>query len=195
MIVILDYTSNGGGNLDKKINAEGTADREKVDSKNVERPMPEFGPCGTIGRSIRNTLNGVPNNVISTLIDYDQRDRGLEAVAIEIALRTGGLAYSEKGPFTCFVPTERAFTMLSYEDIDSLFGDDKKLLETLKSHTARGKILYKDIKKEAAIKNLANKDLKIDLSGEGKCHGPKILYPDIMAGNGIIHIIDAVVTE
>ncbi len=181
--------------MDESKKMEGTAQRERVDCSVVEWPMPEFGPCGTIGRSNRNTLSGAPNNVISTFINYDEKDQRLEAAAIEIALRTGGLAYSDKGPFTCFVPTERAFTMLSYEDVDALFGNDEKMMETLKGHTVKGKIMLNDIRKGATVTNLANKDLKIDLSREGTIGGPRILYPDILVGNGVIHVIDAVMTN
>jgi uncharacterized surface protein with fasciclin (FAS1) repeats len=121
--------------------------------------------------------------------------KGLETAALEIALRTGGLAYSDKGPYTCFVPSEKAFAMLSNECAEKLFRDQEKLLKVLKNHTVRGKIMYKDIKKASTIKNLADNDLKVDTAEEAGISGAKILYPDILAGNGVIHVIDTVLTD
>jgi len=174
---------------------EGSGYRENVDSTDSERPIPEFGSCGTLVRYPRARLYGVPQNVISTLLNYNRMAKGLETSALEIALRTGGLAYSDKGPYTCFVPSERAFAMLSNECTENIFSDQEKLLKVLKNHTVRGKIMYKDIKKASTIKNLADKDLKVDTAEEAGIGGAKILCPDILAGNGVIHVIDTVLRD
>jgi uncharacterized surface protein with fasciclin (FAS1) repeats len=173
--------------------AEWPINRDSVDSMECECPVPEFENCNTLGRSTRANWNGVRNNDI-TALDYDRGTMDLEAATLEVALRTGGLVYGVKGPYTCFVPSGKAFALLSKEYAENLFRDEKKLVEVLKSHTVRGKIMYKDIKKAKTVKNLAGKELKIDSSDEASVGGAKIISPDIEAGNGVIHIIDTLLT-
>lgn len=114
------------------------------------------------------------------------------------ALQAAGLidALKGKGPFTVFAPTDAAFAKLPAGTLDSLLKPENK--EKLKSillyHVVSGKIMAADIKGEAKPKTLEGATLDVKASAAGvTVNGAKVTGADVIASNGVIHVIDAVV--
>jgi uncharacterized surface protein with fasciclin (FAS1) repeats len=116
------------------------------------------------------------------------------------ALKAAGLTDTLKGqgPFTVFAPTNEAFGKLPQNTLNDLLKPENKntLINILTYHVTPEKLTSKDILK------LNGKELKMSNGGTAKVevknneayiNGAKIIATDIMAKNGIIHVIDAVI--
>jgi uncharacterized surface protein with fasciclin (FAS1) repeats len=105
------------------------------------------------------------------------------------------------GPFTVFAPTDAAFAKLPAGTLDKLKKDHTLLKKILSFHVVPGKYMEKDMVELKECKTLcptaggvALLDLKVD-KNSGKIisvEGAKPVKTDILASNGVIHVIDAV---
>jgi uncharacterized surface protein with fasciclin (FAS1) repeats len=96
-----------------------------------------------------------------------------------------------KGPFTVFAPTDEAFAKIPKADLDALLKDKAKLTSVLTYHVVAGKVLAKDIK-PGKVKTVQGSDLTLATTGGVTVDGAKVTAANVMADNGVIHVIDAV---
>jgi uncharacterized surface protein with fasciclin (FAS1) repeats len=109
---------------------------------------------------------------------------------------------NSKGPFTVFAPTNAAFAALKKNapDTYNAVASDKKLLtKVLTYHVLSGKVdstaAIAAAKKGAAVKTVQGEKIKLSLKG-GKLYlngSSKVIVADVMASNGVIHAINAVI--
>ena len=100
-----------------------------------------------------------------------------------------------KGPFTVFAPTDEAFAKLGTATIESLLKPENKhkLAAILKYHVLSGEVLAKDVKTGAAVTvNGQRVDLKVD-GKQVTVDQAKVTATDVLASNGVIHVIDTVI--
>ncbi len=102
-----------------------------------------------------------------------------------------------KGPFTVFAPTDDAFAKLPKGTVESLLKDIPKLKTILTYHVVSGKVMAADAAKLKTAKTLEGHDLKIDaakwhLHKNIKINEANVIKADILADNGVIHVIDKV---
>lgn len=111
------------------------------------------------------------------------------------ALKAAGLVETLKGPgpFTVFAPTDEAFAKLPAGALDGLLKDKAKLTAVLTYHVVPGKVMAADAAKLKSAKTVEGQSLTIDASSGVKVDGAKVVKADIVASNGVIHVIDAVV--
>ena len=97
------------------------------------------------------------------------------------------------GPFTVFAPTDEAFAKLPAGTLDTLLKDPAKLKSILLYHVVPGKVLAKDVVTLKSAKSVQGSAITI-AAGGGKVMADKanVIKTDIMATNGVIHVIDAV---
>ncbi|MCU0949670.1 MAG: fasciclin domain-containing protein [Burkholderiaceae bacterium] len=97
------------------------------------------------------------------------------------------------GPFTVFAPTDAAFAKIPKEQLDALLKDKAKLTAVLTYHVVPGKVMAKDVK-PGAVKTVQGSALTVKAEG-GKVmvDGATVTKTDIVASNGVIHVIDTVV--
>ena len=112
------------------------------------------------------------------------------AVALERAGLIGTL--KGKGPFTVFAPTDAAFAKVPKKDLDALLADKSKLASVLTYHVVPGTVMAKDVK-AGKVKTLQGSDLTLSTSDGVKVDGANVVKTDIVADNGVIHVIDSVV--
>jgi uncharacterized surface protein with fasciclin (FAS1) repeats len=112
------------------------------------------------------------------------------------ALEATGLVETLKGdgPFTVFAPTDDAFAKLPAGTLDALLKDLPKLKGILLYHVVAGKVMAKDVVKLKSAKTVQGSSAKISLRG-GKVmiDEANVATTDIMASNGVIHVIDSVI--
>jgi len=96
------------------------------------------------------------------------------------------------GPFTVFAPTDAAFAKVPGETLASLKADKAKLQQVLKYHVVSGKVDSRQVVNLNQAESLAGKALKINSAYGVKVNGAKVVTPDVMASNGVIHVIDTV---
>ncbi|MBN1512023.1 MAG: fasciclin domain-containing protein [Phycisphaerae bacterium] len=99
-----------------------------------------------------------------------------------------------EGPFTVFAPTDDAFAKLPAGTLDALLKDKEKLRAILTYHVVSGKVMAADVAKLSEAKTLQGSAVRIDTSSGVKVDDARVVKTDICAGNGVIHVIDAVIT-
>ena len=109
------------------------------------------------------------------------------------ALQAAGLVdtLKGKGPFTVFAPTDDAFAKVPKADLDALLKDKAKLTAVLTYHVVSGKVMSKDIK-PGKVKTVQGSDVTIATAGGVTVDAAKVTTADIVADNGVIHVIDTV---
>ncbi len=110
------------------------------------------------------------------------------------ALQAAGLVdtLKGKGPFTVFAPTDEAFAKVPKADLDALLKDKAKLTAVLTYHVVPGKVMAKDVK-AGKVKTVQGGELTVATAGGVTVDNAKVVKTDIVASNGVIHVIDSVV--
>ncbi|WP_238903603.1 fasciclin domain-containing protein [Clostridium sp. YIM B02506] len=115
------------------------------------------------------------------------------------ALKAAGLVDTLKGqgPFTVFAPTDDAFAKLPKNTVNDLLKPENKetLVKILTYHVAPQKLTATEVLKlngkELKMSNGENAKIEVK-NNEVYIDGAKVVITDIMAKNGVIHVIDTV---
>jgi len=109
------------------------------------------------------------------------------------ALKAAGLVdtLKGKGPFTVFAPTDAAFAKVPKADLDALLKDKAKLTAVLTYHVVPGKVMAADVK-AGMVKTVQGSSITVSTTGGVMVDKSKVTATDIMASNGVIHVIDTV---
>ena len=97
-----------------------------------------------------------------------------------------------KGPFTVFAPTDAAFAKIPKADLDALLKDKAKLTAVLTYHVVAGKVMAADVK-AGKVKTVQGSELTVATQGGVMVDNAKVTATDIVADNGVIHVIDTVI--
>ena len=114
------------------------------------------------------------------------------------AVQAAGLVDTLKGagPFTVFAPTDEAFAKLPAGTVDDLLKPENKdkLVAILTYHVVPGKVMAADVAgKETKAKTVQGSEVTIVAAEAVTVDGAKVVTADIVADNGVIHVIDAVI--
>lgn len=153
-------------------------------------------------------LSAVISVLFSTFLfagDHDDKSTKKDIVTVAVesgqfttltkALTETGLVEALKGdgPFTVFAPTDEAFAKLPKGTVESLLKDKESLKNILLYHVVSGMVTAKDVVKLKDAKTLAGKNVNIKVvDGAVMINDSKVTTADVMASNGVIHIIDTV---
>ena len=110
-------------------------------------------------------------------------------------LQMAGLAgtLQGKGPFTVFAPTDAAFAKVPKATLDALAKDKEKLRAVLLYHVASGKVTASRVMTMRSVKTLNGQSLRIRTTrGTVRVGAAKVAQADVLASNGVIHVIDRV---
>jgi uncharacterized surface protein with fasciclin (FAS1) repeats len=113
------------------------------------------------------------------------------------AVKAAGLVETlqGKGPFTVFAPTDEAFAKLPKGTVEDLLKPEnkEKLVAILKYHVVPGKVMAADVKTMEA-KTVQGQSVMLKVSDAGvTVDNAKVIKTDLVAANGVIHVIDAVI--
>ena len=112
------------------------------------------------------------------------------------ALKAAGLvdALSGDGPFTVFAPTDDAFAALPAGTVESLLLPENlnTLQDILKYHVVPAKVLSTDLSLNQKAPTLEGSDVTVTSLDPVKINESEVIQADVMASNGVIHVIDAV---
>ncbi len=101
-----------------------------------------------------------------------------------------------KGPFTVFAPTDAAFAKLPAGTVESLLKPENKdkLVAILTYHVVPGTVMSADIAgKVTQAKTVQGSMLTIDATKGVMVNEASVSQADVIASNGVIHVIDTVV--
>ncbi|MEM9425700.1 MAG: fasciclin domain-containing protein [Pseudomonadota bacterium] len=99
------------------------------------------------------------------------------------------------GPFTVFAPTDDAFAALPAGTLDSLLLPENKgtLTEILTYHVVSGRVPASRLAgKRGSITTVEGRAVHFDGRNGVTINNANVVTADIMASNGIIHVIDSV---
>ena len=103
-------------------------------------------------------------------------------------------ALSGDGPFTVLAPTDDAFGDLPEGTLEGLLADTEKLKTVLLSHVIEGSVLAETVVTLDSATTLSGQTLPISASEGVQIAGAAVIKTDILASNGVIHLIDKVIT-
>lgn len=112
------------------------------------------------------------------------------------AVKAAGLVetLSEPGPFTVFAPNDEAFAKLPKGTVEALLKDVPKLKQLLTYHVVAGKLMAAEVSKHPSAKTLEGQSVGIATNNGVKINDAKVIKADIACDNGVIHVIDTVLT-
>lgn len=97
------------------------------------------------------------------------------------------------GPFTVFAPTNEAFAALPAGVLDALLLPENKdlLIQILTYHVVPGTVMAADVM-AGDVATVEGQNITIATDGGVTVNGAAVVQTDIVASNGVIHVIDAV---
>lgn len=98
----------------------------------------------------------------------------------------------QPGPFTIFAPIDAAFEQLPDGSLDQLLQDKVKLRKILAYHVGFGDVRAEDLAETDEVPTMEGSVLAVDTTEGYQVNQVRILQTDILADNGVIHVIDAV---
>ena len=118
---------------------------------------------------------------------------------LETALVTAELDDDLKGngPFTVFAPSDDIFDELAEGALQLLLNNTELLTSILLHHVHSGELMAADIltMDGMTISTLNNDELSISISGQTvKIDMATVTTPDLVADNGVVHVIDMILT-
>jgi len=129
-----------------------------------------------------------------TIVQTAQENADLSTLVT--ALQTAGLVdtLNGQGPFTVFAPTNEAFAKLDPALLQQLLTTDVSTLrEILLYHVVAGQIISTQLENGQEVKTVQGAELKVTVNASGTfINDAMVIIPDVMACNGVIHVIDTV---
>jgi uncharacterized surface protein with fasciclin (FAS1) repeats len=132
-----------------------------------------------------------PTNTILDIVVNSADHNTLEAAVVAAGLQT---ALSGTGPLTVFAPTDAAFAALPAGTLDALLADPTgALTQVLLYHAVAGAALSTDLADGMMITTIQGQDVTVTINANGVfINDAQVIVADIIADNGVVHVIDAV---
>lgn len=149
--------------------------------------MAHCGACGAGEQAATETHN---HDIVATAQSAGSFD------TLVAAVKAAGLVevLQGDGPYTVFAPSDEAFAKLPAGTVENLLKPENKdqLVAILTYHVIPGKVMATDVKTmEAKTVNGKMVDIKVS-EGLVMVDKAKVVKTDVMASNGVIHVIDTV---
>ncbi len=130
-----------------------------------------------------------PNTILDIIVNSPDHN------TLEAAVLAAGLdgALSGDGPLTVFAPTDDAFAALPTGTVEALLNDIPLLTAILTYHAVGGQTLSTDLADGQKIATLNGADVTVTINANGVfINNAKVTVADVLADNGVVHVIDAV---
>ncbi len=133
----------------------------------------------------------MPTNTVFDIIANSEVHATLETAIVAAGL-DGTLA--SEGPFTVFAPTDDAFSLVPANILETLLADPTGLLtQILLNHVVSGTALSTDLSDGMMIETLQGSEVMVSITdGVVKIDNATVIVADIIADNGVVHVIDAI---
>ena len=100
-----------------------------------------------------------------------------------------------EGPFTVFAPTDEAFAALPAGTLDGLLKDPAALKKILLYHVVSGSVTADKVVGLTSATSVEGSPIAVSVK-DGTVYlndSAKVVTPDVMTSNGVIHVIDKVI--
>jgi uncharacterized surface protein with fasciclin (FAS1) repeats len=131
---------------------------------------------------------GAAQTIVDIAVDND------DFSTLVTAVTAAGLVdvLSGPGPFTVFAPTNAAFAALPAGALDAVLADPNLLAAVLTYHVVAGDVRAADVVGLSRAATVQGEYLRIGTANGVTVDGANVVATDIVASNGVIHVIDAV---
>ena len=136
------------------------------------------------------STNCSPTNSIYDLIT----NSALTILQTAIDTCGGAAALQGPGPFTLFAPTDAAFNALGQANLLQLLGDIPTLTNILTHHVVGDSVMSGMLSNGQVVTTLLGNDVTVTINSNGDVFidNTQVIVADIVADNGVVHVIDAV---
>jgi uncharacterized surface protein with fasciclin (FAS1) repeats len=163
---------------------EETIARAEAGDRNYDAPDPfdAYGPPPASGMAAGGTVLDITQNAAL----FQRFEQAVEQAGMTQVL-------GEDGPFTVFVPTNAAFEALPEDQRRALMQDRQALIDLVSNHVVRARLGITDLLRAEQTQTLSGKSLDLDAPGaQLSVSGAEIVQGNLVAGNGIVHVINRV---
>jgi uncharacterized surface protein with fasciclin (FAS1) repeats len=131
---------------------------------------------------------------LGTIVDVAVATEGFSTLVA--AVQAAGLVetLSSEGPFTVFAPTDEAFAALPEGLLEKLLLPENSdlLVKILTYHVVAGQVLAADVV-DGDVATVEGQSVTLDTMAGVTVNGANVVLADVLASNGVIHVIDAVI--
>ena len=130
------------------------------------------------------------SNSVFDIIVASNNHTTLESFLLETSLAG---ALSGEGPFTLFAPTDDAIELQGLGVVEALLNDIPLLTDILLNHVVSDQVLSVDLSNGQVLNTLLGNDVTVGINnGQLFIDNAMVTVADIVADNGVVHVIDAV---
>ena len=129
-----------------------------------------------------------------TIVDVAASTDGFSTLVAAVTAAELVETLSGEGPFTVFAPTDDAFAALPEGVLDALLLPENKdvLTKILTYHVVPGQVLAADVT-DGDVATVEGQTIALSTADGVTVNGANVVTADVMADNGVIHVIDAVI--
>ncbi|NNK90846.1 MAG: fasciclin domain-containing protein [Acidimicrobiia bacterium] len=134
------------------------------------------------------------DDAVGTIVDVAVGAGTFDTLVAAVTAAGLGDTLSGDGPFTVFAPTDDAFAALPEGTLEALLDDIPTLTDILLYHVVAGEVLAADVVGLDSATTVQGSDVTITVDGSSvMVDAANVVATDIIASNGVIHVIDAVI--
>ena len=129
-----------------------------------------------------------------TIVDVASTTDGFSTLVAAVTAADLAETLSGDGPFTVFAPTDDAFAALPAGVLDALLLPENKdvLAKILTYHVVSGAVMAADVT-DGDVATVEGQNVTLSTADGVTVNGAKVIQADVVASNGVIHAIDAVI--
>jgi uncharacterized surface protein with fasciclin (FAS1) repeats len=140
---------------------------------------------GMTGVIVVNSSNSI-YDIVSNSTDHTTLKTAIDACALDVVL-------SDPGSLTLFAPTDAAFNLLPAGTVTALLNDIPQLTDILKHHVVGASVMSGMLSNNQVVTTLLGTDVTVTINANGVfIDNAQVIVADILADNGVVHVIDAV---
>jgi len=180
-----------GANVSVTITKEGTVTKVMINEATVQ--VADVNASNGVVHIIDEVL--IPPGLEVPTIPEVAVSNGLKTLVAALTAAKLDFFLSGKAPFTVFAPTDAAFNNLPKGVLAALLKPEnsKDLVKLLEYHVVSGEFASADLKNGQHVKTFEGQDVNVTISGSTvSIDKAKVTKADVYAGNGVVHVIDAV---
>ena len=129
-------------------------------------------------------------------LDIVQAVAGADFNSLLNGIRVAGLAgtLDGDGPFTLFAPKDAAFAKIPEGELAALMANETMISEVLTYHVVPGKVMSANLSNGMILPTLQGENLTVTIIDNSPVmiNDAKVVQPDMVVKNGVIHFIDTV---
>ena len=153
---------------------------------NYDCSVGQHAANGMVGSVVVNSNSNSVYDIVSNSSDHTTLKAAIDACALDGVL-------SAAGPYTLFAPTDAAFNLLPAGTVTALLNDIPQLTNILKHHVVADSVMSGMLSNGQVVSTLLGTDITVTINSSGVfIDNVQVTVADLLADNGVVHVIDAV---